>query len=304
MSDAESRSLVAELCLDELLSVIEDFLIEGRVLLYTNQSSETYIECDSRIHAVIDGSDIIFSHEAATTDLLVAGCIILGSICAAADRADFMCESVYNVFRMHRYDTSVVLVILHVFAYVGGGVIFTLRNYSLTMTVLKSIVMFLESEHASEALSAADTQPKFHACVGCPFSKDAVSVDIVVSLLFAKLQNYAQSGSMHQDLTANLSNSSVMSIEDKAEQKSGSFLDIDSDVSYCLDEHSVPGKQSGSGFRGTLCDISDVLSLLELLACNMVCASSNYVCCDCYSDVSYWFWIFLYCSGAGLFFFC
>ncbi|XWS13515.1 hypothetical protein CRYUN_Cryun36dG0043700 [Craigia yunnanensis] len=167
MSDAEPRSVVAELCLDELLSVIEDFLIEGRVMLYTNLSSETSVECDSRIHGIIDGSDIIFSHEAASADLLVAGSIILGSICAAADCAGFMCEAVYNIFRMHRYDTSVVLVILHVFAYVGGDAIFTLRNYSLTMTVLKSIVMFLESKHAPVATatlsSAGDAQPQFHA---------------------------------------------------------------------------------------------------------------------------------------------
>ncbi|XVF65036.1 hypothetical protein PTKIN_Ptkin09bG0214200 [Pterospermum kingtungense] len=269
MSDAESRSLVAEICLDELLSVIEDFLIEGR-LLYANLPSETSVECDSRIHD--DGSNVTFSHKAATADLLVAGSIILGSICVAADRAGFMCEAAYSIFRMHRYDTSVVLVILHMFACVGGNVIFTLRNYSLTMTVLKSIVMFLESEHASVAMaavsSADDAQPKFHACVGCPFSKDALSVDIVVSLLFAKLQNYTQSGIMHQDLTANLSNSSVVPIEDKAEQNLGSFLDTNCDVSCCLDKHSVP-QQSGSVFTGTLCDISDVLSLLELLACNM-----------------------------------
>ena len=194
MSDAEPRSVVAE-CLDELLSVIEDFLIEGRVMFYTNLSSETSVECDSRIHVIIDGLDIIFSHEAASADLLVAGSIILGSICAAADHAGFMCEAVYNIFRMHRYDTLVVLVILHVFAHVGGNAIFTLRNYSLTMTVVKSIVMFLESEHAPVAIatlsSVGDAQPQFHACVECPFSKDALSIDIVVSLLFAKLQNYA-----------------------------------------------------------------------------------------------------------------
>ena len=119
ISDAEPRSVVAELCLDELLSVIEDFLIEGRVMLYTNLSSETSVECDSRMHVIIDGLDIIFSHEAASADLLVAGSIILGSICAATDRPGFMCEAVYNILRMHKYDTSVVLVLLHVFAYVG-----------------------------------------------------------------------------------------------------------------------------------------------------------------------------------------
>ena len=195
MSDAKPRSVMVELCLDKLLSVIEDFLIKGRVMLYTNLSSEASVEYDSRMHVIIDGLDIIFSHEAASTNLLVASSIILGSICAATDRPGFMCEAVYNILRMHKYDTSVVLVLLHVFAYVGGDAIFTLRNYSLIMTVLKSIVMFLESEHASVATStfslAGEAQPQFHTCVRCPFSKDALSVDIVVSLLFAKLHNYA-----------------------------------------------------------------------------------------------------------------
>ncbi|XVE91307.1 hypothetical protein DITRI_Ditri20bG0143200 [Diplodiscus trichospermus] len=269
ISDAEPRSLVAKLCLDELLSVIEDFLIEGRVMLYTNRSSETSVQCDSRF--INDGSDKIFSHEAASADLLVAGSIILGSICAATDCAGFMCEAVYNIFRMHRYDTSVVLVILHVFAYVGGGAIFTLRNHSLTMTVLKSMVMFLESERALVAIptvsSAGDGQPQFPACVGCPFSKDALSVDIVVSLLLAKLENYAQSGILHQDLTANLSNSSVTS--SKAVQNLSSILDMNCEVSCCLDKQCVQGEQPESVVTRTLCDISDVLSLVELLACNM-----------------------------------
>ncbi|XP_021298065.1 uncharacterized protein LOC110427031 isoform X2 [Herrania umbratica] len=273
MSDAETRSVVAELCLDELLSVIEDFLIEGRILLNTDLSSESSIECDSRIHVTVDGSDVILLHEAASADLLVAGSIILGSICAAADRTGFMCEAVYNIFRVHRYDISVVLLVLHVFAYVGGDKIFTSRKHSLTMTVLKSIVVFLEREHAPVATATlslvAEAQAQYHACVGCPFSKDVLSVDIVVSLLFEKLQNYVQSGIMHQELTANSSNSNVMSIQDKTEQNLGCVVDMNCDVSCCLDKYSVSGKLSGSFVAGTLCHISDVLSLIELLACNM-----------------------------------
>ena len=74
----------------------------------------------------LDNMDLereVESDEAASADLLVAGSFILGSICAATDYAGFMCEAVYNILRMHRYDTSVVLVILHVFAYVKPIVI-------------------------------------------------------------------------------------------------------------------------------------------------------------------------------------
>ncbi|MBA0745303.1 hypothetical protein Gogos_007881, partial [Gossypium gossypioides] len=273
VSDAEPRSVLSELCLGDLLSVIEGFLIEGRVISCTNLSSETSVEYESGIHVTVDGLDVIFSYEAASADLLVGGSIILGSICTAADSVSFLCEAVYNIFRMHRYDTSVVLIILHVFAYVGGDKLFTLRNYSLTMTVLKSVVMFLESELASVATSTLplvdDVRPQFPACVGCPFSKDALSVDTVVSLLFAKLQNFARSGFLCQDLTSNSSNSSSRSTEDEAEQNLTCVLDINCEVPCCLNMYSSTCKNSGSVGTGTLCDISDVLSLMELLACNM-----------------------------------
>ncbi|MBA0565191.1 hypothetical protein Golob_010080 [Gossypium lobatum] len=273
VSDAEPRSVLSELCLGDLLSVIEGFLIEGRVISCTNLSSETSVEYESGIHVTVDGLDVIFSYEAASADLLVGGSIILGSICTAADSVSFLCEAVYNIFRMHRYDTSVVLIILHVFAYVGGDKLFTLRNYSLTMTVLKSVVMFLESERASVATSTLplvdDVQPQFPACVGCPFSKDALSVDTVVSLLFAKLQNFARSGFLCQDLTSNSSNSSSRSTEDEAERNLTCVLDINCEVPCCLNMYSSTCKNSGSVGTGTLCDISDVLSLMELLACNM-----------------------------------
>ncbi|XP_039044029.1 uncharacterized protein LOC120183387 [Hibiscus syriacus] len=262
MSDGESRSVVAE-CLDELLSLIQDFLIEGRILLYDDLSSQTSVECDSRRHVFIDGSDLVFTHEAASADLLAASSIILGSICAAAGRVGFLCEAAYNIFRMHRYDTSVVLVVLHVFAYVGGDKMFTLRDYSSTMTVLKSIVVVLESECAPVAVRThslvGDVIHQFHERVGCPFSKDSLSADNVVLLLFTKFQNYAQSGIMHQNLTAN---SSSMSIEDM-------------DVYCCLDKCSLSSEQSGSVVTGTVCDSIDVLSLIELLACNM---SWNWIC--------------------------
>ena len=71
---------------------------------------------------------------------------------------------------------------------------------------------------------------------------------------------------MHQDLTTNSSNSSVTSIGDKAKQNLSSVLDMDCDVACCLDKYSVPGKQSGSVVIRTLCDISDILSLVDYKA--------------------------------------
>ncbi|KAK8296368.1 hypothetical protein V6Z12_D05G120200 [Gossypium hirsutum] len=161
VSDAEPRSVLSELCLGDLLSVIEGFLIEGRVISCTNLSSETSVEYESGIHVTVDGLDVIFSYEAASADLLVGGSIILGSICTAAGSVSFLCEAVYNIFRMHR------------------------------------------------------------------------------------------------------------STEDEAEQNLTCVLDINCEVPCCLNMYSSTCKNSGSVGTGTLCDISDVLSLMELLACNM-----------------------------------
>ncbi|KAA8514821.1 hypothetical protein F0562_018000 [Nyssa sinensis] len=206
MSVVETRSMFSELChLDELLTLIEDFLIDRRVLVYNDVSSESSPVCDSRVKIFLNGVDIILSFETALTHQLVAAGIVLASICAAVDHIGFICEASYNIVRPQKFDSSLMLTILHVFVYLCGSKYFTQNNYCLLMNVLKSLVMFLERENlltdsAPSLPFPAEDWPEFPSCIKCAFSEGAVSMDIVILLLLEKLQNCAFSANMHQDL--------------------------------------------------------------------------------------------------------
>lgn len=286
MSDVETRSIFADFgFVDELLSLIEDFLIYGRVIVYDNVSSETFIDCDSRIDILLDGVNIILLDVVASADLLVAGSIILASICASIDHVAFICETSYNIFRRHACDSSLVLTILHVFAYLGGQKFFSLGDYKLMMMVLKSIVMLLEGVHLSVdaaacPLSVSKVQLQFHPCVECPFSEGAISIDTSALLLLELLQNIAVLGSTNHDVikSFNASNSQVLCDNFNSEQYPSHeevhcVADLNCDASCSLKKCEMPTSQSDSVGNMTLCHLSDVLSLVELVACNMVCDS-------------------------------
>ncbi|KAI9195861.1 hypothetical protein LWI28_018821 [Acer negundo] len=279
MSDAEARSVFDKLCLDELLRLIENFLLDGRVMKYSEKPSQSSIDCNSKINIVLDGVNAILSSEAASADQLVAGSIILASICAATDHIGFICETSYNILRMHQCDLSLLLTILHIFAYLGREEYFTLREHNLTMTLLKSMVTCIERRSSSVAetscpSSACQVRAEFHPCTKCPFSKDAVSVDIAISLLLKKLQSYAQSGTMN-----------ALSHKDQAEQ---SCLDLccvfgkSCSASCILNKCEIPAFQSDSVVSITSCHFSDVLSLVELLAYNM---SWDWTCTTIFSEL-------------------
>ncbi|KAG2689499.1 hypothetical protein I3843_09G138900 [Carya illinoinensis] len=281
MSDVETRTMLADFdFLDELLSLIEEFLIDGRVMVYTNVSSETFIECDTRINFLLDGVPISLSDEVSSADQLVAGSIILASICAAIDQIGFICEASYNIFRRHACDSSLVLSILHVFAYLCGEKLFSVTKYGLMVTVFQSIVMLLEGVNssdpaASHSLSVSEDQFLFHPCTKCPFSKDAVSIDTVTSLLLKFIWNNAGLETTNYDVikSFDMLNSEVL----YDSSKSGVSLshegfycatDVNFDASCCLEKYEMPTTQSHSIASMPLCHLTDVLSLVELVACN------------------------------------
>ncbi|XP_048229403.1 myosin-2 heavy chain isoform X2 [Ricinus communis] len=271
----EARSLFAELCCcEELVGLIEDFLINGRLMVHSDASIERLEGCDSRINIFLDGIYLNFSSNPASADQLVAGSIILASVCAAIDHIEFICEASYNLLQIRKYENDTILIILHVFAYLGGKKFLSLEEYSLTMTVLRSIVVFLEGDN-SLVSSASSLSPshavrsKFHPCAKCPFG--AVSVDVVISLLLEKLHGCALSVTTHQHMmeSANLSNSHVLCTKEYAQQSSSheqifGALDMNCGASY--DKSSTHSNSVGIG---SLFDLSDVLSLVELIACYM-----------------------------------
>ncbi|KAL7240196.1 hypothetical protein ACSBR2_005963 [Camellia fascicularis] len=284
MSDVETRSAFTELCFSgELLILIEDFLLERRVLVCSNVSSESLSKSGSIVNIFLNEEEIILSHGMAPTHQLVAGAIVLASICATIDRIGFLCEASYNIFRMQNLDTSSTLTVLHVFAHVCGYKYFNLTDYSLLMTVLKSLVTFLEKAKVSSDYiccipPAGEAESEFLLCTQCPFSKGAVSMDIVVSLLFEKLQNHALSVVVHQDLMESVNSLNTepdaLSCNEKIQKTSGhegafGVFSVNCSGSCCLNKFVMPTTQSNTSVDENLCHFTDVLSLVELVACNM-----------------------------------
>ncbi|KAM1796304.1 hypothetical protein ACFX11_036556 [Malus domestica] len=181
MSDWEGRSIFAEFgSLEESLSIMEDSLINGRFVVCKDYSSET----------LVDGVHV--SSRPASADELVAGSIVLASICAALDHTGFICEMSYNILQTSRSNHSLVLSILHVFAYLGGEKFLNLGNSNLVI-IMKSIVTHLEGVISSDTASSfipsvSNSRIMFSPCVKCPFSEDSVSVDAATSLLLERLQ--------------------------------------------------------------------------------------------------------------------
>lgn len=277
MSDAEISSRFAKLCcLDDLLSLIEDFLIDGSGMVYEDVSPNPLIECNPRVHMPLDGSNIRLSSLPVSTEQLVTGSVILASICAAIDRIGFICETSYNILRFCGFNNSLVLTILHIFAHLGGEMFFSLSNYNLMMTVLKSIVRFLEGINSSDAAccipSMSDAHAKFCFSDKCPFSKDYVSVEAVTLVLLEKLKINALLGTMHEDAMqpVYLLKSTITLDKFKAEQSSSderNHLDVETKA----DESA---NQSDAITSVTMNDFNDLLSLLELVACHMVWITS------------------------------
>ena len=145
--------------------------------------------------------------------------------------------------------------------------------------------MLLEGVHLSVdaaacPLSVSKVQLQFHPCVECPFSEGAISIDTSALLLLELLQNIAVLGSTNHDVikSFNASNSQVLCDNFNSEQYPSHeevhcVADLNCDASCSLKKCEMPTSQSDSVGNMTLCHLSDVLSLVELVACNMVCDS-------------------------------
>ncbi|XP_061339716.1 uncharacterized protein LOC133286325 [Gastrolobium bilobum] len=277
MTDADTRILFLEkLSLQEFLYLIEDFLIVGKVIFKNILPTETLSENDLRTNNFPDGVDTLFS-EVASSEQLVAASIILASLCAATDHVGFICDASYNILRLCRWDSLTVLTILHIFANLGGGRYFDSDNFGLMVTVLKSLVMFLEDESIS--VTTASCLPSINQlhtelCTGikCPFSEGAESIDIVTLSLLEMIKNCLRQQAEQLDS----SNSRFLPENYNAGQWSNQEVvqcasSMNCDAPCCLKNHVICPTQSDV-INVTLCQLSDILSLLELVA-NKMCKS-------------------------------
>ncbi|KAI3728853.1 hypothetical protein L6452_17497 [Arctium lappa] len=180
MSDVETRTFFSEVCdLDELITLFQDFIINGRVLVHTDKNSETLSLSDSNVHIFLKDESVSLSLHEASLHQLVLGAVLLASVCAAFDRIESICEASYTICRI---TSSSTLTILHVFAYICGEKLVGHGDYSLIMTVINSLVTYCERENLSLG---------FPSCTKCPFFDGAVSMEELASLLLKRLWSYA-----------------------------------------------------------------------------------------------------------------
>lgn len=288
MGDQERSIFEKSLNSNELLSLIEDFLIHRRVLLYRNVSSESLPVHDSLSDIVICGRDVL-SFQAASDQQLLGSSILLASICIAVDHIGFVCETSYNMLRMQKMDSS-MLTILHVFAYIAGAKYFTNGDHSVSMTVIKSLVTVLEREITSTETCycrpLSVLQLGFPLCKDCPYSVGAVPMDEVVSLLIEKLHNYVLTNLSYKDLSEEIVFMNFEAPDSNETRKPSS--DNEKIFSVKCGNCDVCGCHHKAGLSiapdtvscKTLFDLGDVLSLLELVAANMVSFSHSF--CLCY----------------------
>ncbi|ESQ52085.1 hypothetical protein EUTSA_v10016158mg [Eutrema salsugineum] len=233
-ANIEARGILSEL-LEELFNLLQDLLSEQRVL-YCVTSSETS-ESDISIPVTLNGGNVALLSRIALTDHLVAGSAILAAMCTALDRVKFIREASFEILHKRSHEkTSMSLTILHVFAYIAGEKMMSSSEHAISISVLKSIVMFLENRH----FGTAEGDAKFHPGQNkCQFSDRSSSLEAMASMLMEIIQEFTQYDKLHQSLT------------EKSE-----FRPAHKDFQCVLArDQSV-----------TLCDI---LSLVELIACYM-----------------------------------
>lgn len=239
--------------MNELLSLMEDFLLNRRVLVYDKVSVESSIEHGSGFKIVSSDGCLFLSIRVVPMKYLVAGGVLIASICAETNQIGFICELSYNMFIMEKSNCLLVIRFLHLFAHICESKYFNIEGYDLQMSVLKSLVVFLEKINSSIGCSpcfssAPDAASKNSICSKCPFSEGVASLDIIVTVVLKELKEHTLGCSLPCPKEAfDPSIPGVPIKRDRTEEISGDW-----------------------GSENLVCSIN-MLSLLELVAGLMVC---------------------------------
>ncbi|PHT54913.1 hypothetical protein CQW23_03399 [Capsicum baccatum] len=187
LSHEDTRRIFVESCdLYDVLSLMEDFLLHGNLLVHAVSSK---LSSNSGINLILDGRSISLCRQPAPSQLLLTGAVLLASVCAAVDHIGFVCEASCNILKALRSDA---LNILHIFAYLCGSKYVTLKEYDLVMTVVKSLVMLIHknrSSHNPVSCGAFESLSKICSGSKCPFSESAATMDAVASSLLDTLKS-------------------------------------------------------------------------------------------------------------------
>ncbi|KAJ0980773.1 hypothetical protein J5N97_009028 [Dioscorea zingiberensis] len=253
ISDEKAMPLFQESCqLNILLNLIQDFLVMRKVLMCVRLGERSF-HSSYRKFQCLDGQCLLF--EDATHSQLVAGSIILASICAAFDHTAFLLETSYKIIRMCRTDTSWILSVLHLFASVCGPKYFAQGSYSFLLSAIRLVVSFLERRQASVhsistcLIGESNLGSSFSPCEECPFSTNAGCEDRFMSLLLDVLHHvatYEHNINVRQDFGGQISECSASCPLSKYKKHGVNCSDLVAERN--------------------LCSFSDILSLVELVA--------------------------------------
>lgn len=281
LSDAETKSLFKDICqLDVLSSLAEDFLIERKLIMCGDRLNE----CNDSSSKLFQWNGAYVCSRVATVDHFVAGCIILASISAAAERIGFLLESSYRILRTCRNDVSWILLALHVFASVCGKEFFNVEEYGFLIIALRSVVLSLErgqqsvSSMSSFVCPVSEGESSFSSSSECPFATGAVCMDKLINLLLDVLRYYILTGDGHPYVN-NVVNFSVYidpSCTQRNEEGRGNKSELDGQTkaslaSCCLFRFRKHAADLPEYFpEKAFCHFNDIVSLVELVGCYMV----------------------------------
>ncbi|PNY04429.1 protein TRANPARENT TESTA 12-like [Trifolium pratense] len=182
---------------------------------------------------------------------------------------------VIDILRFCKLDSVMPLTILHIFVYLSGQKFFDVDNVGLVVTVLKSLVMLLEDESLSDVTAPclpSINQPHNEFCTSasCPFLEGTESINAIACLLLEEIKNCWPQGMKQVDL----SDSGLMPGNDNVGQWSNWEADQcatnkNNVVSGCLKKCLVSDTRPHALKNAILCHLSDMLSLVELVANKM-----------------------------------
>jgi len=211
---------------DIILRVMTNFLIEGKIEVYTASSNvkQGHSNVTGRLVEAECGQFFV-SHRIATVAELRAGSNILASFCLALGHVDCLYEVIYNVLRWCKKDSIWLLTIVHSIAFRCWDNSLQVSRSNLLGKTICFIILLLEGhgKGVSQSLqnnvfldSVQNQTPPL--CVHCPFAEDVLSMDAIVSSLLETLHSPISSYHGEQTPTGvlELPNSDI---SDKAERK-------------------------------------------------------------------------------------
>ncbi|KAG1348043.1 hypothetical protein COCNU_06G018720 [Cocos nucifera] len=281
LSDGEARWLILEICqLNILVELIEDFLVNRKVLLYTDRLLEPFSACfSSQEFHQLNGSDLCVSTRDATVDQIIAGCVIFASISATVDRIGIVLEFSYRILRMCRNDISWILLALHVFAFVCGEEFFDPDDYRYVVNAVRLVVSLVEhgnecARSAFSGLHSTQLMPIFPPCEQCLFATDEFCVDNFACSLLDELQFYALAGN---HLDGKNSPASTCTSQSCSDRNGGtvSKTEVNRLKTVCVGSCSIykfgklAADRSDCFPESSFCYFTDIISLVELIGCYM-----------------------------------